>query len=145
LGYSASDNPTIIDEGTTVDHSGSVDYRPRSEAGTCDELIADQYMFSQTILGPYRGPVATIHAATGNAGRLAVTADWPYVAHEQTSTLIPDPNGCDWSNVERDINRVEDVLAVGLVSATGTVVTFDARPDPFTHVTGKLVAAEVVQ
>lgn len=146
LGFGA--NPalaTVVDEGTAVEFTGQSAYRSRSDTGTCDELIADNYRSIETVFGPYAGPVDSIEASTGDTGRFVLSAGWRYVAHETTMTLVPDPSGCDHRFVDQDIARTEEVVAVGVVSQSGTDFTFDNQPDPFTKVTGKLRAQEVVQ
>jgi hypothetical protein len=146
IGFGAHpETATLIDEGTVVDFTGQSDYSPRSDSGTCDELIADDYVSIQTLFGPYAGAVDSVEASTGDTGRFVLSASWRYIEHETTSTLVPDPNGCDWRSVDANFPRTEEVVAVGLVSQSGTEFTFDNQPDPFTKVTGKLTAQEVVQ
>ena len=139
------DSATVVDEGTAVAFTGQTDYESRSGAGTCEELIADHYTSITTVFGPYIGPVDSVDALVGDSGRFIVRANWRYVAHETTRTLVADPNGCDWRSVDLDLSRTEEVNALGLVDDSGTMITFDHQPDPFTKVTGKLRAQEVVQ
>ncbi len=84
-----------IDQGTTVDFAGSYEHE-NSTLGACADNWDYRYDFG--VLGPYRGPVTSIVAETGDTGRIGITVSWTYAIHGYEVWQVPDLNGCDWAN-----------------------------------------------
>ena len=131
------------DQGTAVDFAGSYVYENSSSIGACADLWDYRYAWGEW--GPYLGPVQSIVAQTGDTGRIAVTVSWPYPAHDHQERLVPDPNGCDWAITDTDTAEVEAQVLIGLADTTGTTFEFAGQPDPFTQVSGTLIATEIVE